>query len=370
VPYRSDVRRITQALNWIGVGALVAGIAVVMWALWGTHGVDDFRTAVIVATLGFGVPSVVALAVAWMLDSLVETENAPAAGPAEAAAAAPLQRTHTRQWPLLLQYVAAAGVVVVAAVLRFWMDPILGDRVPFITFFLAVVVAAWIGGFGASAFATALSVLAAWHWFMRGPAGLPPDLLGNAVAGGVFVATALAMGGLTAAMHATAEAADRLSAQTKLRDAELQSVGAELQREHERLIDATEIRTVADAAPVLLWLADASGARTRFNRQWLEFTGLTPDEATGLQWSDAIHPEDRESCLAACDAALRSRAPLRARYRLRRFDGEYRTVIEQALPRFAADGVFAGYVGACMDLDNEPEAAPAALTESREAKRA
>ena len=48
---QSDVRRITRALNWIGAAALGLGLLVVVWALWFTRGVDDFRTAVIVAAL-------------------------------------------------------------------------------------------------------------------------------------------------------------------------------------------------------------------------------------------------------------------------------------------------------------------------------
>ena len=76
--YHSDVQRITRALNWIGAGALGFGILVVVWALWWTRGVDDFRTAVIVAALGFGLPSLVALTLAWLLDPLLESERAAA----------------------------------------------------------------------------------------------------------------------------------------------------------------------------------------------------------------------------------------------------------------------------------------------------
>jgi hypothetical protein len=83
MPFVNDIQRITRALNWVGAVALVLGMVVVMWALWGTHGVDDFRTAVIIAALGFGLPSVVALALAWLLDPLTEaTEGGMVAPPA------------------------------------------------------------------------------------------------------------------------------------------------------------------------------------------------------------------------------------------------------------------------------------------------
>jgi PAS domain S-box-containing protein len=354
MPYRSDVRNITRALNWIGGGALVAGIAVVVWSLWWTRGVEDFRTAVIIAAMGFGLPSIVALAVAWLLDPLTDS-TVPAAerifsaevGPAPAQR----RRIDARYWPPVLQYLIATGVVVAAAGARVAMDPILGTRVPFITFFLAVALAAWFGGFGASALATALSIFIAWHWFMRGSTDLPPDLHANVVAAGVFAATALAIGGLTAAMRATAAAADRLSAEARLRNVELQRSETELRGQRDRLVDNARIHTMVDDAPVLTWATDASGARIQFNRQWLEFTGRTLDQALGLQWADAIHANDRDACLHALNEALAARLPFRVYYRLCRFDGEYRSVVEEGMPCFAADGAFIGYAGACMDVD-------------------
>src|SRR5215208_3203404 len=37
-------------------------------------------------------------------------------------------------------------------------------------------------------------------------------------------------------------------------------------------------------------------------------------------------------------------------YRLRRHDGEYRWVLDNAAPLFNSDGSFAGYIGACFDV--------------------
>jgi PAS domain-containing protein len=83
----------------------------------------------------------------------------------------------------------------------------------------------------------------------------------------------------------------------------------------------------------------------------LEFTGRTLDQALGLQWADAIHANDRDACLHALNEALAARLPFRVYYRLCRFDGEYRSVVEEGMPCFAADGAFIGYAGACMDVD-------------------
>ena len=137
--YQSDVQRITRALNWIGAGALGSGILVVVWALWWTRGVDDFRTAVIIAALGFGLPSLVALTLAWLLDPLLDSERATAAEtpPADAGKPAPL-RFGFYDWPAVFRYFAAIVAVGLSALLRLWLHPVLGDAVPYITFFLGV----------------------------------------------------------------------------------------------------------------------------------------------------------------------------------------------------------------------------------------
>ena len=198
--YQSDVQRITRALNWIGAGALGCGITVVVWALWWTRGVDDFRTAVIVAALGFGLPSLVALTLAWLLDPLLDAERVGTAARISDSGKPPPLRFGFYDWPAIFRYFAAIVAVGLSAGLRIWLHPVLGDSVPYITFFLGVALAAWIGGFGPSALAVALSIAIAWHWTLQASSDLPPYQLAHVVSIGVFAATALAISVITAAM--------------------------------------------------------------------------------------------------------------------------------------------------------------------------
>src|SRR5438309_6462248 len=59
------------------------------------------------------------------------------------------------------RYGVAAASIVVAVILRRLADPVLGDGFPFITLFLAVLAAAWYGGFGPAVMATLLGAVAA-----------------------------------------------------------------------------------------------------------------------------------------------------------------------------------------------------------------
>ena len=49
-------------------------------------------------------------------------------------------------------------------------------------------------------------------------------------------------------------------------------------------------------------------------------------------------------------SAFDRRASFRMEYRLRRGDGNYRWIFDQGVPRFNADGSFAGFTGSCIDV--------------------
>jgi diguanylate cyclase (GGDEF)-like protein/PAS domain S-box-containing protein len=107
---------------------------------------------------------------------------------------------------------------------------------------------------------------------------------------------------------------------------------------------------LADTVPVLIWLADPDGRGTYFNRPWIEFTGRTLEQELNFGWSEQVHPEDREDCLEAYGQAVRARRSFEIEYRIRRYDGAYRWVLDRGGPRYTADGVFAGFIGTAMDV--------------------
>src|ERR1044072_526016 len=49
-------------------------------------------------------------------------------------------------------------------------------------------------------------------------------------------------------------------------------------------------------------------------------------------------------------------------YRLRRYDGEYRWILDCGVPRFSSDGGFLGYIGSCIDITERKEAEVALQT--------
>ncbi len=109
-------------------------------------------------------------------------------------------------------------------------------------------------------------------------------------------------------------------------------------------------RLVANTAPVLIWMAATDKLCTFFNQGWLSFTGRSMEQELGEGWLSSVHPEDVQRCLGIYSASFDARAEFEMEYRLRRFDGEYRWVVDYGAPRFESDGTFCGYIGSCVDI--------------------
>jgi PAS domain S-box-containing protein len=123
-----------------------------------------------------------------------------------------------------------------------------------------------------------------------------------------------------------------------------------------------------DSVPVMLWRARPDMSCEYTSRAWLEFTGLSAEQALGEGWSRVVHAEDLARWLDGCVRAFDAREPFEAEYRMRRHDGEYRWVLDRAAPAHSADGLFLGYVGAVVDI-HERKCAGDALARSLERER-
>jgi PAS domain S-box-containing protein len=115
-------------------------------------------------------------------------------------------------------------------------------------------------------------------------------------------------------------------------------------------------RVMADHAPVMLWKSGTNAECDFFNQGWLEFTGRPLEAELGVGWASGVHPEDFQQCMDVYLAAFVARRPFRMEYRLRRADGEYRWILDHGTPRVDAAGVFAGFVGSCIDITDTKDA--------------
>ena len=109
-------------------------------------------------------------------------------------------------------------------------------------------------------------------------------------------------------------------------------------------------RFVTNTAPVMIWMSGTDKLCSFFNQGWLDFTGRSMEQELGQGWSSGVHPSDLSTCLKTYSEAFDARTEFKMEYRLRRFDGEFRWVIDHGAPRFAPDGAFVGYIGSCVDI--------------------
>jgi PAS domain S-box-containing protein len=108
-----------------------------------------------------------------------------------------------------------------------------------------------------------------------------------------------------------------------------------------------------DEVPAMAWTARPDMSCESLSRQWLEYIGYSREQALGDGWSRGVHPEDLARWLDTCVHAFDSQEPFEVEYRLRRRDGEYRWMLDRAVPRRGPDGRFAGV---CVDIDERKRA--------------
>jgi diguanylate cyclase (GGDEF)-like protein/PAS domain S-box-containing protein len=121
-------------------------------------------------------------------------------------------------------------------------------------------------------------------------------------------------------------------------------------RKRQRLLD-----NIANSSPALIRVCGMDRARCEFNQTWLGFTGITAEQAAGQGWLEAVHPDDVPAYLKVHDGVYESRQPFSIEYRLRRYDGAYRWMLEQGKPTFDGDGQFAGYIGSSLDITDRKQ---------------
>jgi len=137
----------------------------------------------------------------------------------------------------------------------------------------------------------------------------------------------------------------------------LKIFAARASSEIQRLAAEEEIVSTRDfhmnmlaSLPAMVWRTNSEGKHDYFNKAWLEFTGLSLDEALSGRCQRVLHPADLQTFLETFEPALATQVSFQLETRILRFDGEYRSFFTTGRPFYAADGSFAGYIGNCVDI--------------------
>src|ERR1700678_872621 len=116
-------------------------------------------------------------------------------------------------------------------------------------------------------------------------------------------------------------------------------------------------RVITDASPILVWMSGTDKLCYSFKKGWLDFVGRTLEQESGNGWAENVHSEDFDRCLQIYVSNFDARLPFEMEYRVRHHTGQYRWILDRGVPRYTPDGTFEGYVGGCLDIHDQKEAA-------------
>jgi len=119
---------------------------------------------------------------------------------------------------------------------------------------------------------------------------------------------------------------------------------------------AQDVRLVVDTIPTLAWSARADGSADFFNQRWLDYTGLSAEQARDWGWTVALHSNDLRGLVDYWRSVLASGEPGEIEGRLRRFDGVYRWFLFRATPSFDNDGTVVKWFGTNTDIEDRKRA--------------
>jgi PAS domain S-box-containing protein len=109
------------------------------------------------------------------------------------------------------------------------------------------------------------------------------------------------------------------------------------------------LRTLADSAPSMIWIADPDGTITFHNKQWIEYTGISPTEIAN-NWPELVlHPDDLDRFTQAWQQALKEGSDYEIKVRNKRHDGVYHWFITHAIPVRDTSGRITAWCGSSTD---------------------
>jgi PAS domain S-box-containing protein len=128
-------------------------------------------------------------------------------------------------------------------------------------------------------------------------------------------------------------------------------------RVHQLQQQEKRFREAVETMPALAFVNEPDGGRTFVNRAWLEYTGLSPQQASGSGWEKAIHPEDLNRVLQRWRTAQNAGELLEYEVRVRRgSDGVYRWFQTRARPLYDKRGNIVKWCAVASDIEDRKRA--------------
>ena len=125
------------------------------------------------------------------------------------------------------------------------------------------------------------------------------------------------------------------------------------ERTKDLLVSREHFKMLADNIPVIVWTTQPDGQADYFNKQWCEYTGLSPEQSKGSGSQQALHPDDFDPTVQAWASAIKDKSRFYFEYRIRRADGQYRWHLGNGEPLKDDAGDVIAWFGTSTDIEDQ-----------------
>ncbi len=288
---------------------------------------------------------------------------------------------------ILRPYGGAVGLTALAVLLRWLLDPWLGDFLPFPTLYGAVAVVVWLGGYRPALLAVLLGYLACDWLFIEPRGAFGFDTARSFIGLCLYLLSCGVIIGFGEAMQRARTKAETSEIEAhryeqRLRqeitahqrsEAALRAAKKDTERQAQEALAAlrslgeseTRYRTLGELIPYGAWMCDAEGQATHLSACFLEMLGQTLEEHK-KDWPSRIHPDDYERIVGGLPRWLQAEKAWDEEYRIRDKDGEYRSLLTRGAPLRDQDGRVCSWVGVNFDLTKRKHAEDEVIRLNRE----
>ena len=128
-------------------------------------------------------------------------------------------------------------------------------------------------------------------------------------------------------------------------------------RAEEQLINSERnLRTTINTIPAYVFSALPDGSFDFASQNWFDYSGLSPEEVYGWDWTDVVHPEDCDRAVEKWRESLATGEPRESQHRVRQANGEYRWFLARNSALRDEKGNIVRWYIVLVDIENQKRA--------------
>ncbi len=109
-------------------------------------------------------------------------------------------------------------------------------------------------------------------------------------------------------------------------------------------------RRLSANAPTAIYQANKDGTCSYVNEEWLKYSGQTYEEALGVGWTNAIHPEDKDHVIESWQESITTGKKFLIDFRLLNKKGEVLWISAKTVGLYDTKKELYGYIGILIDI--------------------